>query len=56
MDYFDEYCDGDWYNIKDCSNSIIKKMNMEDAYNIGPIAILGNWRSKEILLGFDSFP
>lgn len=46
MDYFDQYCDGDWYDLDDCSKRILKKMNMDDAYNVDPVATLGNWRSK----------
>ncbi len=46
MDYFDQYCDGDWYDLDNCYKKILNIMNMDDAYNVDPIATLGKWRSK----------
>jgi hypothetical protein len=46
MNYFDEYCDGDWYSLDDCTKNILKKMNMDDAYSVDPLNTLKNWRSR----------
>lgn len=56
MNLFDKYCDGNWNNLDQCIKDIVKKMNIEDAYNVDPKKSLEVWRSRETLLGFDSFP
>ena len=37
MDLFDDYCDGDWNNIEECSKNIIEKMGIRDVSIIHPI-------------------
>lgn len=56
MNLFDKYCDGDWNNIDQCTKNILRKMNMDDVYSVDPMNTLSNWRSRQTLLGFDSFP
>jgi hypothetical protein len=56
MNLFDKYCDGDWNSIDQCTKSVLKKMSMDDVYNVDPMTTLASWRSRETLLGFDSFP
>lgn len=43
--------------VEDCVKKILKKMNMNDvSVMISPEEILKEWSSKEVTLGFDSFP
>jgi len=37
MDLFDDYCDGDWNNIDDCTKNVIQNMGIKDASIIHPI-------------------
>ncbi len=57
MDLFDDYCDGDWNALEDCTASILKMMGMDDVPILHPIDdTLRSWKIREVQLGFNSFP
>lgn len=37
MDLFDDYCDGDWNNIEECTKNILQKMAIKDVSIVHPI-------------------
>jgi hypothetical protein len=57
MNLFDEYCDGDWNALQDCTAAILQKMGIDDVGILNPIDdTLRTWKIREIQAGFDSFP
>lgn len=60
MDYmsaFDEYCDGDWNNLEECTRNVKKRISMDAVTVTDPVdRTLAHWRVREVHLGFDSFP
>lgn len=57
MSAFDEYCDGDWNNLEECTRNVKKRISMDAVTVTDPVdRTLAHWRVREVHLGFDSFP
>ena len=56
MDNFDEWCDGDWYSVSICRKRILNQVNITDEPITNHIETLNLWKSREVSMGFDTFP
>ena len=56
MNSFDEWCDGDWYGVTACRKRILNQLNITDEPITNQIETLNLWKSREVRMGFDTFP